>query len=337
MKPKSIALYIICLAVIVSFIPAAAWAQKVYIIKTAHGAGVNSVRHLTYENFKQLCEKYSHGRLKVEIFPAGSLYTDAQTLQACMIGSIQMVFQPDAEVAKILPIGNLIGGPGLYNSLDSFYKFARSPEMMELLKPLKAKGLQPLGHDLNSMGYIFMSNVRAIRVPKDLAGVKIRSWPAEFPRMMIKAVGGIPVVVNLSEITTALQEGAVQGVFTSCITGYASKLNQLTKYYCTGMLLGPSPNIAVFNKAFWDSLPKDLREIISNKVWPENQAYNEKLVVKAENKARDGYRATGDLYVLDGAPNQEIWRKAVLPVRDYFAHQVGADEWNLVKKGLGLQ
>jgi len=310
---------------------------KQYTIKTAHGISITSVRHRTYENFKQLCEKYSDGRLKVEIHPSASLYPDKATLEACMIGSLQMVFQPDAEVAKIFPVGDLIGGPGLYKDVDAFYKFSRSAELSKLFEPLKAKGLQALGHNLNSIAYIFMSNVKPIRTPADLSGLKIRSWPAEFPQRMIKAMGAHPVIISFSEITTALQQKAVDGVFTSCVTGYASKLNKLTKNYCTGILLGPSPNIAVFNKRFWDLLPKDLQDIILTKVWPENLQYNKKIVTESEMKAREGYRSTGDLYVLDSAPNADVWTKAVVPVRDYFVGKVTPAEWNLVKKGLGIQ
>ncbi len=329
--------YFIAAAVFVLISSVSMGHAKTYKIKTAHGANISSVRHLTYVNFKELCEKYSDGQLKVDIHPSASLYSDKQSLEACVIGSLQMVFQPDAEVAKILPIGDLIGGPGLYKDLDAFYKFSKSPEILQVLEPLKSKMLQPIGHNLNSAGYVYMSNVRPIRKPSDLSGVKIRSWPAEFPRKMIESVGGNPVIISLSEVTTALQQGAVEGVFTSFVTGYAAKLNELTKYYCTGILLGPSPNIAVFNKAFWDHLPKNLRDIITEKVWPENLAYNYKIVMESEKKAREAYSASGDLYILDDAPNADEWMKTVVPVRDYYIEKVSKEEWGLVKKGIGIK
>lgn len=310
---------------------------KVYTIKTAHGANIKSVRHLIYENFKTLCEKYTNGRVQVQIHPSASLYGDKDTLEACIIGSIQMVFQPDAEVAKILPVGDLIGGPGLYKDADSFYDFAVSEQLKQLLEPLKKKNLYPLGHNLNGMGYIFMSNIRPIQNPSDLKGVKIRSWPAEFPRRMIKAVGADPIVISLSEVTTALQQGAVDGVFTSCVTAYASKLNELTKYYCTGMVLGPSPNIAVFNKTFWEKLPRDIQNIIEEKVWPENLKYNREVVGRAEKEARSGCAKTGKMYVLDEAPNVGVWADAVKPVRDYFSKNISKKAWSLVKQGLKME
>ena len=309
-------------------------AEKVYTIKAAHSLAVGSVRHKTYVNFAELAEKYSKGRLKVKVHPAASLFGDKETVEACLTGSIQMVFQPTSQLASIFPTVSLLAASAVYPKRDAYFKFLKSDEIMKVLEPLEKKRLFPLGMNTNSLSYIFMSNIKPFRKPYDQKGAKFRVPPAPLFLEMVKATGASPVTIEFSEVATSLQTGAVDGVFTSVDSGYSSKLHELTKYFMCGTILGPSPNIAVINKGFWDSLPKDLQDIIIKKVWPENLEYNNKICVSNFEKAMAAYKARGDMYFLDTVSNLADFEKALTPVREMFIKKAHKGAYELIQKGM---
>jgi len=60
------------------------------------------------------------------------------------------------------------------------------------------------------------TNVHPLKVPADFKGLKIRVQPGAVFAAMFKAVGAIPVVVDLSELYLALSSARSTG--TSCLS-----------------------------------------------------------------------------------------------------------------------
>src|SRR4029078_7885648 len=69
--------------------PAAAQAQTV--IKFSHVVAPNTPKGKGSEKFKELAEKYTNGKVKVEVYPNSQLYKDNEELQALQLGSVQML------------------------------------------------------------------------------------------------------------------------------------------------------------------------------------------------------------------------------------------------------
>lgn len=325
---------VILFAVIVLGLSGGAYSAE-FVMRTAYEEVPNSVDDLILKHFANIIKKESGGRIDVKLYPGGMLFPAKETLEACMVGSIEFVSQPTSQVAKLTPLGSVISCPGLYKDIEARYRFQKSPEAIEVFKILEEKNLHVLGHDNSSLRFIFLSNGKPIKEPRDLAGLKIRSWPAEFPQMMIKSVGAIPVVVSLAEVTMALHQKAIDGIFTSLTAAYDGGFHKLTKYYVTGILLSCSPRLILVNKKFWESLPKDLQGIIK-KAQIDTMDYGFKLLIETEQKILDDLRKRGDLYLLDNAANADLWAKTVNPVLDYFVKQISPNEWEMIQRGVGL-
>ena len=43
------------------------------------------------EKFKELAEKYTNGKVKVEVYPNSTLYKDKEELEALQLGAVQML------------------------------------------------------------------------------------------------------------------------------------------------------------------------------------------------------------------------------------------------------
>jgi C4-dicarboxylate-binding protein DctP len=77
-------------------------AQQPIVIKFSHVVANDTPKGKGSEKFKELAEKYTDGKVKVEVFPNSSLYKDKEELEALQLGAVQMLAP---SLAKFGPIG----------------------------------------------------------------------------------------------------------------------------------------------------------------------------------------------------------------------------------------
>src|SRR6059058_5405208 len=77
-------------------------AQSPIIIKFSHVVATDTPKGKASEKFKELAEKYTGGKVKVEIYPNSTLYKDKEELEALQLGAVQMLAP---STAKFAPLG----------------------------------------------------------------------------------------------------------------------------------------------------------------------------------------------------------------------------------------
>ena len=78
-------------------------AQAPIVIKFSHVVATNTPKGLAAEKFKELAEKYTDGKVKVEVYPNSQLYKDKEELEALQLGAVQMLAPSNS---KFGPIGS---------------------------------------------------------------------------------------------------------------------------------------------------------------------------------------------------------------------------------------
>ena len=121
--------------------PAAA--QSPIVIKFSHVVATNTPKGLAAEKFKELAEKYTDGKVKVEVYPNSQLYKDKEELEALQLGAVQMLAPSNS---KFGPIGvkefEVFDLPYILPDLKTLRKVTDGPLGARLLE---AAGFQ--GHD----------------------------------------------------------------------------------------------------------------------------------------------------------------------------------------------
>ena len=79
--------------------PAAA--QSPIVIKFSHVVATNTPKGLAAEKFKELAEKYTAGKVKVEVYPNSQLYKDKEELEALQLGAVQMLAPSNSKFGPI--------------------------------------------------------------------------------------------------------------------------------------------------------------------------------------------------------------------------------------------
>src|SRR6516225_470459 len=84
-----------------AFAPGAAQAQQPIVIKFSHVVSPDAPKGKAAVVFKDLAEKYTGGRVKVEIYPNSSLYKDKEELEALQLGSVQLLAPSNSKFGPL--------------------------------------------------------------------------------------------------------------------------------------------------------------------------------------------------------------------------------------------
>ena len=76
-------------------------AQAPIVIKFSHVVATDTPKGLAAEKFKELAEKYTDGKVKVEVYPNSQLYKDKEELEALQLGAVQMLAPSNAKFGPL--------------------------------------------------------------------------------------------------------------------------------------------------------------------------------------------------------------------------------------------
>src|SRR5262244_2737863 len=124
-----------------AFVGSAA-AQSPIVIKFSHVVATNTPKGLAAEKFKELAEKYTDGKVKVEVYPNSQLYKDNEEVDALQLGAVQMLAP---SLSKFGPLGarefEVFDLPYLFADKEALRKVTNGPLGKELLRKLEDKGI----------------------------------------------------------------------------------------------------------------------------------------------------------------------------------------------------
>ena len=236
-----------------------AMAQAPIVIKFSHVVASDTPKGKAADKFKELAEKYTDGKVKVEVYPNSTLYKDKEELEALQLGAVQMLAPSNS---KFGPIGvkefEVFDLPYILPDLTD--RCVRSPTARwghRLLKLLDSKGMTGLAYWDN--GFKQMSANKKLVTPADYKGLKFRIQSSKVLEAQFRALGAIPQVMAFSEVYQALQTGVVDGQENTWSNIYTQKMHEVQKY-ATVTNHGYIGYVVVVNKKFWDGLPADIRD-----------------------------------------------------------------------------
>src|SRR6266699_2781174 len=154
-------------------LPFAAKAQQPIVIKFSHVTTSDTPKGKGAEKFKELAEKYTGGKVKVEVYPNSQLYKDKEEIEALQLGAVQMLAP---STAKFAPLGakefEALDLPWLFKDEATYDKAMKGPVGKWLFQKLETKGISGLAYWTN--GFHMTSANRPLMTPADFQGLKVR-------------------------------------------------------------------------------------------------------------------------------------------------------------------
>jgi C4-dicarboxylate-binding protein DctP len=296
-------------------------ADSPIVLKFSHVVASDTPKGKAADKFKELAEKYTNGKVKVEVYPNSTLYKDKEELEALQLGAVQMLAPSNS---KFGPIGikefEVFDLPYILPDLKTLRKVTDGPLGARLLKLLDSKGMTGLAYWDN--GFKQMSANKKLLEPADYKGLKFRIQSSKVLEAQFRTLGAIPQVMAFSDVYQALQTGVVDGQENTWSNIYTQKMHEVQKYMTTTNH-GYIGYVVVVNKKFWDGLPADIRDELS-KAMKEATEYGNGASAQDNEEALAAIKKTGKSEIISLTPEQdEAMRKAMMPVYKDVASRVG--------------
>ena len=301
--------------------------EEKFVIRAGIGLNDQHPQYKGLEVMKEYVERESGGRIEMQLFHSSQLGDDIQMMEALQMGSQEVTCPSTAPITSIDKRFMIFDLPFLFPTEEIASDLLDGALGQELLDGLEEKGLIGLAYWEN--GYRHLTNdVREVRTPADMKGLKIRTMENQVHLDFFRALGANPTPMPFGELFTAMQTGVVDGQENPVPTIYLQNYPEVQKFTTlTGHVY--SPFVLLMSKIFWDKLPADLQEVVEKGAIVSrdeqrkiNREYTEELKSGLEEK---GMTVT----VLTPA-EQKAFQDATMPTIEKFRAEIGEDYVNKV-------
>jgi tripartite ATP-independent transporter DctP family solute receptor len=298
-------------------IAAPALAQTV--LKFSHTDQPGGARQKAALLFAEKVAKYTDGRYKVQVYPAGQLANDPKAVEQLQLGGIDFTVSSTGTYATHLPTLNLSLLPYLVENYEQGWKlYDESKWLKEQFAKAPAKGFRFIA--TWEAGFRDMTTKDPLPTPAAAQGKKLRSFPNEMMRWTLEAIGFNVQIMPLPEVYLAIQQGVVSGQENPIDTIFANKFYEV------------APNVTLTHHVY-SPIPLTMSEKTWAKLTPADQAAVMKAGAETAAWIRNEIRSNDDKQLAEmqskGAkiarPNLAPFRDAVKPVYAKAKEKYGAD------------
>jgi C4-dicarboxylate-binding protein DctP len=289
-----------------------AFSQSPITIKFSHVVTDDTPKGKGALKFKELAEKYTGGKVKVDIYPNSTLYKDKEEMDALNSGAVQMLAP---STAKFRPIGvpefEAMDLPFVFPDDAEYQKTVKGPVGKGLLKKLEAKGITGLGFWDN--GFHMVSSNDPLLMPADFQGKKFRISGSKIADRYFRLLGALPQIMAFSEVYQALQTGVVDGCENTPSNYYTQKFFEVQKHI-TVSRHAHLQYAVITNTKFWSGLPPAIRTQLE-KAMDEATDYTNSIALDENKDALDKIKASGRTTLHYLTPEQrKAWFEKMKPI-----------------------
>jgi tripartite ATP-independent transporter DctP family solute receptor len=263
------------------------------------------------EKFKEIVEKNSGGKIKVNLFPGGTLGSDQANVSAIQGGTLEMAAMNSGIFASQVKDFAVFDFPFMFATGKEADAVVDGSFGKKMHAKLEEKGLVGLAY--YELGFRNLTNgKRAINKVSDIEGLKLRVIPNPINVDWVKALGANPTPLPWPEVYAALEQGAVDGQENPVATINGAKLYEVQKHLAlTGHQYNPQS--VVISKKFWDTLSAAEKKIVSDAA-TESAKFQRATARTLEASLLDNLKKNGMQVTTLPASEMAILRDKMKPV-----------------------
>ncbi len=308
-------------------------AQQPIVIKFSHVVADDTPKGKGALKFKELAEKYTNGKVQVEVYPNSQLYKDKEEIEALQLGAVQMLAP---STAKFAPLGakefEAMDLPFLFDDDDAYRRMVKGRVGRFLMGKLEPKGITGLAFWDN--GFHMVSANTPLLMPSDFQGLKVRISGSKIADIYFRKLGAIPQIMAFSEVYQALQTGVVDGCENTPSNYYTQKFYEVQKHI-TNSRHAHLQYAVIVNSKFWQGLPADIRGQLE-KAMDEATDYTNSIAQKENVDALQAIKESGKTEIHELTPDQrKAWIAALMPTYKAAEGRIGKEILDLVESETG--
>jgi tripartite ATP-independent transporter DctP family solute receptor len=322
--------FVACIAA--TLVGGIAAAQAQTEIKFGHVGEPGSLFQLSADEFAERANaKLEEQGLdyKVVVFGSSQLGTDEELLQKLLLGTADIAL-PSTVMSSVVPEFGLFEMPYLVKDRDHMHKIEQEVVWPTLAPAAEEAGYEVLAVWENGFRNI-TNNVRPIKTPEDLSGIKLRTPSGEWRVKMFQAYGANPTPMSFSEVFTALQTGVVDGQENPLSQISSAKLHEVQDYLSmTGHVYTPAYVLVGQNR--WNSFPEEVRQVLEETA-KDTQAFVYENGERLDSELLDQIQAESDIEVNE--PDKDAFIAASDSIYEEFGNQVEGGK-EMIDKAISL-
>jgi tripartite ATP-independent transporter DctP family solute receptor len=273
------------------------------------------------KKFADLLSEKSGGKIKVRLFPGGTLGGDVQTVSALQGGTLDITVLNSGILAAQAPDFAMLDFPFLFNDADEAHAVIDGPVGQKLAAQLENKGLVGLGYW--DLGFRHLTNSqRPVTKLEDMQGLKVRVIQSPIYLETFSALGSNPVPMAFPEVYTGLEQHTIDGQENPFTVIEGNKFYEVQKYLSvTGHIFNPQS--LIIGQKSWSRFNDDEKALIREAA-AEAQQFQRELSSSSMDKARaalDGKVAINDV----SDAEKDRFRERVKPVIEKFSQEIDGE------------
>ena len=279
---------------------------------SAHGAGA--------QKFSDVVAEKSGGKLKVKLYPGGTLGGEAVVASSLQGGTIEMSMMGPGLLTGMDKEFGVFDTPFLFDNFKEVDAALDGPIGKKLLDKLPARGLVGLAYW--DHGFRILTNSRRpIAKLEDVQGLKIRVQQIPVFIDSFNALGANAVPMPFPELYSALETKTVDGQENPFVSVEVTKFYEVQKYASTTRH-AYSPLLVLVSKKFWDQLSNNERKILLDAA-NEVKTYERRVSREMDAKAVETLKSKGVVITEVSAQERARMRDKLQPVIEKHKQAIG--------------
>ncbi|MBK6591410.1 MAG: sialic acid TRAP transporter substrate-binding protein SiaP [Burkholderiales bacterium] len=260
--------------------------------------------------FRNTLEKSAPGEFDVQINLNASLFKQGAEPAAMARGNLELASLSPADLAKLVPEFSVFTAGYMLRDPAHQQKVFNGPIGAELFKAVSRKmDVTVLSTCYLGTRQLNLREVRAVKTPADLKGIKLRMPGSKDWLFLGNALGATATPLAFGEVYLGLKTGTIDGQDNPLSSVRAAKFHEVTKQIVLTSHLVDSLFIAISNKAF-NALTATQKQKVSTAAQAA-AAYNNDNNLQEESQLVEYFKKEG-LQVT--TPDVAAFRKTVQTV-----------------------
>lgn len=230
------------------------------VIRFSHVLTENTPKGWGAKEFARRVNQELHGKVRVDVFPNGTLYQDNQAIEALAAGDLEMAAPSSAKFMGMVPALQLFDMPFLFSDIHSVHATidgAIGQEMKDIFLNRRL-GIRLMTFWDNAFKQ-FTCNAHPLLSPQDFKGLKFRIMSSDVLESQMTSLGASGIRLPFQEVYDALERGIVDGQENTASNIYTGNFHKVQQYM-TFSDHGYLGYVVIINDAFWNTLPRVIRK-----------------------------------------------------------------------------
>jgi TRAP-type C4-dicarboxylate transport system substrate-binding protein len=282
-------------------------AKKTEVINLSYSIffPASHIQYLTTVEWANEIEKQTQGKVKITLFPGGSLTKAEQVYDGVVSGISDIGMSCFAYTRGRFPLLEGLDLPLGYP--DGLTASRLANEMIRKYQPQELADVKVLYVHAHGPGVL--ASKKAVYNMQDVSNLKIRATGLSVK--IVESLGGTPIGMSQPETYEALQKGVVDATLCPIETLKGWKQGEVISFVTDTSVIGYTTAMyVVMNKAKWEQLPEDIKQVFTkiNEEWitKHGDAWD-----KADEEGKAFLKELGKETIELKTEEKPQWQKAV--------------------------